>query len=129
MQQLLLLALGSETVAIPISKVERVVEIDAEQIEAAGAEQFCLIEDEPVLVMDLAAMIGFERAEVIGPTPVVLAEVRGERVALLVEHLAGQQEIYVKPIPQLLSCARPLSGLTVLGDGSPIFLLDVNQLA
>ncbi|MAE93439.1 MAG: chemotaxis protein CheA, partial [Deltaproteobacteria bacterium] len=128
-QRVLLLSLGSETVAVPISKIERVVEVAAEGIEQAGNEQFCLVDDEPVLVLDLARLIGFERAEMMGPTPLVLAEVRGERVALLVEHLAGQQEIYVKPIPQLLGSAKPLAGLTVLGDGSPIFLLDLNQLA
>ena len=60
--------------------------------------------------------------------PLVLAEVRGERVALQVERLAGQQEIYVKTVPGVLTCARALAGLTVLGDGNPIFLLDLNQL-
>jgi chemotaxis protein histidine kinase CheA len=61
-------------------------------------------------------------------TPLVLAEVRGERVALQVERLAGQQEIYVKSVPSFLACARALAGLTVLGDGNPVFLLDLNQL-
>lgn len=128
-QRVLLLSLGSETVAVPISKVERVLEVDAESIEQAGNEWFCLIDEEPLLVLDLARLIGFERAEITGPTSLVVAEVRGERVALLVEHLAGQQEIYVKPVPELLNTAKQLAGLTVLGDGSPIFLLDLNQLA
>ena len=61
--------------------------------------------------------------------PLVLVEMRGQRVALRVERLGGQQEIYVKPVPELLSSLRVLAGLTVLGDGRPIFLLDLNQLA
>jgi two-component system chemotaxis sensor kinase CheA len=128
-QRVLLMGLGPEIVAIPISKVERVVEVDGEAIEQAGNEQFCLVDDEPVLVLDLARRIGFSRSRDRGAIPLVLAEVRGERVGLLVEHLAGQQEIYVKPVPRLLTSARMLAGLTVLADGTPIFLLDVNQLA
>ena len=128
-QRVLLVGIADQRVAIPIAKVERVIEVDAEAIEHAGGEQFCLVDDEPVLVLDLAARLGFARSREGGATPLVLAEVRGERVGLLVEHLAGQQEIYVKPVPQLLASARLLAGLTVLGDGSPIFLLDMNQLA
>jgi two-component system chemotaxis sensor kinase CheA len=59
----------------------------------------------------------------------VLAEVRGERVALRVGRIAGQQQIYVKPLPDLLSGVRALAGLTILGDGRPVFLVDLNQLA
>ena len=52
----------------------------------------------------------------------------GERVALLVDRFEGQQEIYVKPVPDLLASVRILAGLTVLEDGSPVFLIDLNHL-
>ncbi|MCP3986902.1 MAG: hypothetical protein GY723_21150 [bacterium] len=128
-QRVLLMGIGAGIVAVPIAKVERVVEVEADSIEQAGNEQFCLVDDEPVLVLDLARRIGFSRSGDCGVIPLVLAEVRGERVGLIVEHLSGQQEIYVKPVPELLTSARMLAGLTVLADGTPIFLLDVNQLA
>ncbi|MDX1648368.1 MAG: chemotaxis protein CheW [Myxococcota bacterium] len=128
-QRVLLVGSGSETVAVPISKVERVIEVETDAIEHAGHEQFTLVDEEPVLVLDLAERLGLPVSSDEGGTSLVLAEIRGERVALRVECLRGQQEIYVKPVPRLLACARALSGLTVLGDGSPIFLLDLNQLA
>ena len=31
------------------------------------------------------------------------------------DRLAGQEEIYVKPVPRLLACSRVLAGLTALG--------------
>jgi two-component system chemotaxis sensor kinase CheA len=127
-QRVLLLGIGEETVAVPIGKVERVIEVEAMAIERAGRESFVLIDDDPVLVLDLAEQLGMGRAEEAQTTPLVLAEVSGERVALRVERLAGQQEIYVKSVPSVLLCARALAGLTVLGDGSPVFLLDLNQL-
>ena len=127
-QRVLLLGLGDETVAVPIAKVERVIEVEVAAIERAGRESFVLIEDEPVLVLDLGQQLGMGLAEETETTPLVLAEVRGERVALRVERLAGQQEIYVKSVPNLLACARALAGLTVLGDGNPSFLLDLNHL-
>ena len=127
-QRVLLLGLGSETVAIPIAKVDRVVEVDAATIEDAGREKFTLVDEEPVLVIDLGHCLGLCPAASEGTVPLVLAQVREERVGLLVERLDGQQEIYVKPPPRILAQARVLSGLTVLGNGRPVFLLDLAQL-
>jgi two-component system chemotaxis sensor kinase CheA len=59
----------------------------------------------------------------------VLSEVRGEMVALEVDRVQGQQEIYLKPVPELLGTVKVLAGLTVLGDGTPVFLLDLNHVA
>lgn len=126
-QRVLLVGLGGETVAVPISKVERVVEVDPSSIEASAGEAFALLDDEPVLVLDLAQRLGWDVAAS-GSAQLVLADVRGQRVALRVGRLAGQQDIYVKPLPVLLSGLRALAGLTVLGDGRPVFLLDLNQL-
>jgi two-component system chemotaxis sensor kinase CheA len=128
-QRVLLLGLAGETVAVPIARVERIVEVDAMAIERSGGESFAMIDEEPVLVLDLAEELGLLGARSEGPVTLVLAEVRGQRIALRVERLDGQQEIYVKPVPDLLIEVRALAGLTLLGDGRPIFLLDLNQLA
>jgi two-component system chemotaxis sensor kinase CheA len=133
-QRVLLLGVGPELLAVPISKVEKLCEIDTAEIERSGNEAFVLIDDEPVPVIDLVERLGVP----LGPTqkspldrvaPLALVEMRGDRVALRATRFAGQQEIYVKPVPRLFASMRALSGLTVLGDGHPVFLLDVNQLS
>ena len=126
-QRVLLVVLGGETVAVPISKVERVVELDPGAIDGSAGECFALIDDEPLLVLDLAQRLGWPAATN-SAAPLVIADLRGERVALRVDRLSGQQDIYVKPLPALLASLRVLAGLTVLGDGRPVFLLDLNQL-
>ncbi len=128
-QRVLLVGIGEERVAIPIGKVERILEVPAETIEEAAGEAFALVDDEPLPVFDLAKALRIEGASADpGSVPLVLSEIRGERVALRVARFAGQQEFYVKPLPELLARVRILSGLTVLDDGSPVFLLDLNQL-
>ena len=127
-QRVLLVGLGAETVAIPIAKVERVVEAARDAIEASGPDAFTLIDEQPVLVIDLATRLALASRARPRTVPLVLAELREQRVALAVDRLDGQQEIYVKPLPRLLAGARGLAGLTVLADGRPVFLLDVNQL-
>jgi chemotaxis protein histidine kinase CheA len=127
-QRVILLGVSGETVAIPVAKVERIIEVEAGAIERSGHEAFTLVEDDPVAVFQLAEYLCLPP-----PTPkaqevLVLADVRGELMAIKIDSVVGHQQIYVKPIPELLSSIRSLAGLTILGDGLPTFLLDLNQL-
>jgi len=71
---------------------------------------------------------GTER-EMPAMVPPVVTEVRGERVALRVDRFVGREEIYVKPVSEMMAGVRVLAGLTMLDDGRPVFLLDLNHLA
>jgi two-component system chemotaxis sensor kinase CheA len=128
-QRVLLVRIADERVALPIAKVERILEVSDDSIEEAAGDSFALIDDEPIPVFRLARELRIDADESAkGSVQIVISEVRGERVALLVDRFEGQQEIYVKPVPDLLASVRILAGLTVLDDGSPVFLIDLNHL-
>ena len=128
-QRVLLVRIADERVALPIAKVERILELSDDSIEEAVGDSFALIDDEPIPVFRLARELRIDADESAkGSVQIVISEVRGERVALLVDRFEGQQEIYVKPVPDLLASVRILAGLTVLDDGSPVFLIDLNHL-
>jgi two-component system chemotaxis sensor kinase CheA len=127
-QRVLLLDVAGERVALPIARVERIVELPLDMIETSGREAFALIEDEPIPVFSLAARLALESAGDANVATLVLTEVRGEQLAVQVDRVAGQQQIYVKPVPELLAPVRALAGLTILGDGRPVFVLEPTQL-
>jgi two-component system chemotaxis sensor kinase CheA len=128
-QRVLLVGISDVRVAIPIAKVERILEVPLDAIEEAAGDSFALVDGEPLPVLTLARLLRIEETESAQTAvPLVLSEIRGERVALRVDRFEGQQEFYVKPVPELLAPVRILAGLTVLDDGSPVFLLDLNHL-
>lgn len=53
---------------------------------------------------------------------------RGRRAALIVDDFAGQQDIVVKRFDPPRGGALMFAGATVLGDGSPALIVDVNSL-
>jgi two-component system chemotaxis sensor kinase CheA len=128
-QRVLLLGVSGQTIAIPVAKIERVIEVRSAEIERAGSEAFVLIDDCPVPVLDLAGQLQLTAVEETENSVLALAEVHGESMALHIDSIVGHQQIYVKPVPELLSSLKVLSGLTILGDGLPVFLLDLNQLS
>jgi two-component system chemotaxis sensor kinase CheA len=128
-QRVLLLGIGREIVAIPVAKVERIVELASAQIERSGHDAFVLIDDDPLPLIDLGAQLSLAPCRERAVAVLVLADVRGEVMALHVDAIVGQQQIYVKPVPRLLASRKALTGLTLLGEGRPVFLLDINQLS
>jgi len=128
-QRVLLVGIGTQIAAIPISKVGRILEIAQAEIERTGHDAFTIIDDDPLPVIDLGRHLAYERGEVGSLALLVLADVHGEVMALEVDSIVGQQQIYVKPVPELLASRKVLTGLTLLGEGRPVFLLDINQLS
>jgi two-component system chemotaxis sensor kinase CheA len=128
-QRVLLVGLGGEIAAIPIAKVERILEFDDAAIERSPHDAFVLVDDDPLPVIDLAHQLDIAPRAGRSRAVLVLADVRGEVMALQVDSIVGQQQIYVKPLPKLLASRRVLTGLTLLGEGRPVFLVDLNQLA
>jgi len=131
-QRVLLVEVTGQKLALPIGKVERIVEVSADDVESSGGDTFVVVDETPTPVLDLGRCVGWARTvgetPEASPIPLLLTEVRGERVAVRVDALGGQHELYVKPLPRMVAALPLLSGLTVLGDGRPVFLLDVNQL-
>jgi two-component system chemotaxis sensor kinase CheA len=59
----------------------------------------------------------------------VLAQERESgRVGLAVDALLGQHEAVLKPLARPLDRVAGLSAVTVLGNGRPVFILDVQRL-
>jgi len=59
----------------------------------------------------------------------VVLSVSGRSCGLLVDGLIGQREVVVKGLDTLLGRSDCLSGITVLGDGRLVFILDAAEIA
>jgi two-component system chemotaxis sensor kinase CheA len=82
-----------------------------------------------VPVHDLSRLLGFPESPGRDERAVVVADAsEGARVGLAVDTLIGQQEAVLKPLGQPLENVAGISAVTVLGNGRPVFILDVQRL-
>ena len=63
-----------------------------------------------------------------GTRPYVVVEAESGKVALGVDRLQGQEEVVLKALSRPLDLVPGLAGVTILGNGRPIFILDVQRL-
>ncbi|HYV68185.1 MAG TPA: chemotaxis protein CheA [Myxococcales bacterium] len=130
MANLLLVQVGGELYGVPLHRVLLTTEYD---LSARGGEGFearsLVVMGELVRAYGLAKLFGLPSLAPPGPRPFVVMEVDGLRFAISVDRLVGQEEAVLKPLFPPLDRVRGLSGITVLGNGRPLLVLDPRGLA
>jgi two-component system, chemotaxis family, sensor kinase CheA len=124
--QLLLVQAAGEVLGLPITKVLGVVE--AAGVDPGATRPVLHHDKAEVPVHGLATLLGFEEGEARGVRPFVVMEADKGPVALAVDVLVGQEEVVLKALSRPLDQLPGLAGVTILGSGRPIFILDVPRL-
>ncbi len=126
--QLLLVEAGGEVVGLPITKVLAAVEAQSPPLQAGSGARLLRHDQTLVPVHGLASLLGFPESEVRGQRPFVVMEAEPGPVALAVDVLVGQEEVVLKALSRPLDQLPGLAGVTILGSGRPVFILDVPRL-
>jgi len=129
--QVLLVEAGTHMLALPASRVLRAHSVRPEQVvEGEGRREIVL----GGKTLPLVGLIGLLEGDGRSPDPARITEsvLVGEEdeplVALGVERITGHREVVLKAVGSLLGKLGPFSGSTVLGDGRPVLILDVDRI-
>lgn len=136
----LMVEAGGEAFLLPISKVRKVFESHAHEI-SGGAVSY---NGAPLPVLPLAAALGIPPLPAQRETVTIIVvewTAPGENHAaagedaehknlagLLVDDFGDEIDAYVKPLLPPMSKLWGASGITIMGDGRPVFLLDLAQI-
>jgi two-component system, chemotaxis family, sensor kinase CheA len=122
----LLVAVGKLTLAVPLTAVGRTMELKSEELALIGDEEVFFLEEKMVPVVSLSRLMnidsGSQKKETVS---LFISEIKGRVIGVQVDRILGNQEIFVKPLLRPLSAMGGLSGATVLGDGEVVFIVDI----
>ncbi len=128
--QALLVMVGPEMYAVPLSQVERTLQISPKQVTKVRHWQIITDETGKALpLIPLGELLGVPEAEPWAGSgyAIVVGEAR-RRVGLVVDHLLGREEIVIRPLPSILGPVPGIAGASILGEGQVILILDVANL-
>ncbi|HHL39316.1 MAG TPA: hypothetical protein ENJ37_02310 [Deltaproteobacteria bacterium] len=125
----LLVHIGGEPFLVPISRIEKVVELDVARA-GGGAIEY---DGGAVEIVDGARLFGLPaRGEAASRAALVLLADCGPEgtkpLAVAVDDFGAETNALIKPLKPPLTGLRAISGVTVLGDGRPAYLVDVAAL-
>jgi two-component system chemotaxis sensor kinase CheA len=125
---LLLVQVGEEVFGIPIAKVVGAQEVDSDVLSRSRDTALLPHGNTLLPVHALDVLVGLPAPERRGVRPFVVMEGDSGKVALAVDRLLGQEEVVLKSLSRPLDLLPGLSGVTILGSGRPVFILDVPRL-
>lgn len=128
---ILLVEVAGERYGLPVSVVEQILEIEAQEIQHAQGQDVFARQGILLPLVRLRKLLGYDGG-VEGGVPtsslVVVSEMRGNLIGLVVDRFIGYREAVMKPLDKALRGVKGFAGVTILGDGSMVLILDLNTL-
>lgn len=123
----LLIEVGPETYAIPISNVVKALSVDNNDYKLVKGTPLLYVNNKLIPIIELKETFNVE-CKKLDKEIAIIVEKENEEVGLIVDSIIDQQEIVIKPLTNIFSNSKGFSGVTILGDGRVIPILDVSTL-
>jgi len=120
----LLVLLGDQPFALPLSMVREILPIDQERIQEVGGKETLVVRGEVLPVISLARMLGWPLTQY--PEYGVFMQTAERSFILGVDSFAGRDDAVIKSLEDF----RPkgVAGVTTLSNGQIVLILDMKEL-
>ena len=121
---------SDEVYILPLASVIESFQIKQQDINTvAHGARVVKVREEYMPVIELEQVFHVPRFEHLSVSPImVVIEADGQRVALMVDELLGQQQVVIKNLETNYRKVPNVSGATILGDGKVALILDTSGL-
>ncbi|MCG0274566.1 MAG: chemotaxis protein CheA [Thermosediminibacteraceae bacterium] len=127
--QALMVELGREKYAIPLSSIKEIVIIQTSELKKVQNNEVILLRGNVVPILRLHEILDIPNESPKDETLTVVIVKKGDKeVGLIVDTLLGEQEIVIKSLGNFLKNIKFIAGATILGDGQVALILDINTL-
>jgi two-component system chemotaxis sensor kinase CheA len=120
----MIVRINSKRLAIPISSIVEVANFKRDTTHHIGKGEAILLRDEVLQIYWLNDMMGSSAVCDI----LIIVQYQKRKCCIPVDIVEGQQEVVVKPLSRFIGNTRGVSGITILGDGEVVPVLDINTM-
>lgn len=120
----LLVRLGEQPFAVPLSMVREILPIDAKEVQEVGGRATMVVRGEVLPVLPLAGLLGWEQERT--PEYGVLMQTAELSFILAIDSFAGREDAVIKSLDDF----RPkgVAGVTTLSNGQIVLILDMKEV-
>ena len=129
--QVLMMKVAGQTVAVPNTTVERILELRPEEIRRMEGKPAVRIDGRALPLISMAEILELpirEMAEQEKKIGVVVLGAVEKRLAFHVDEFLGVQEVVVKNLGPQLQRVRNIAGATILGTGQVVMILNAGSV-
>lgn len=125
----LLVEIAGEPYAFPLVRIDRALKIGRDEIESLEERQYCRYEEQNIDLVYARQVLELEGEE--EPTNqihIVVISDHLNRYGLVVDRFMDEADLVVQPLDPRLGKIQDIASAAFLEDGSPVLILDVEDL-
>ena len=116
-------------ISLPMTFIAECVQPDMAAIKSvAGRGMLVELRGQYLPLLKLGELIGLSHCSALEAGILLVVEADGNRVALLVDILVGQEQVVIKSLESNFRKVDYIAGATILGQGQVVLILDVAAL-
>jgi two-component system chemotaxis sensor kinase CheA len=120
----MIVRINGKRLGIPISSIVEVANFKRGDTHQIGKGEAILLRNEVLQILWLNELVGAsDSCEVL-----IVVQYQKRKCCLPVDVVEGKQEVVVKPLSRFIGNTRGVSGVTILGDGEVVPVIDVNTI-
>jgi two-component system sensor histidine kinase and response regulator WspE len=126
-----LVEIGGEPYAFPLSRLDRISMVDRNELCELEGKPHALLDDQPVGIVDATTVLDLPSGPLRQPDQllrVVVVSDRGHRFGVVVDQFLGERDLRVSPLDTRLGKVPNVSSSSVLENGWPVLIIDVEDL-
>lgn len=125
----LIVEIAGELYALPISRVDRICQVEPRDIQQLEGRQFIQVDNNNIGLVSARRVIELDGPDSSSATASVLViSDRTDQYGLEVDRFVGEKELVVRPLDKRLGKVRDVSAAAIYEDGNPLLILDVDDL-
>lgn len=125
----LLVQIAAEPYAFPLARIDRIARIECSSIVEAEGNQFVVLDGKNVGLVSACQILEKEPAnESTGILSVIVLHERNHYYGMVVDKFLGERELVVQVMPEALGKVQDISAAALMEDGSPVLIVDVDDL-
>ena len=125
----LLVRISGEPYAFPLNRIDRILMLSKSAIQVLEGRQHFMMDDQPVGLVEANQVLALAGRDSIGDSfPVVVASDRSHRFGVVVDEFLGERDLEVRPLDARLGKVPNINSASVLEDGWPVLIVDVEDL-
>lgn len=125
----ILVEIANEPYAIPLTRIDRILNVDRAAVQTLEDHQFYTFDGEHIGLVDAhQVLMSTAIVEISETVPVVVVSDRLNRFGFVVDRFLGERDLVVKPLDPSLGKVPNISAAAILEDGSPVLILDIDDV-
>jgi two-component system sensor histidine kinase and response regulator WspE len=122
--------IAGEPYAFPMMRIDRIVSVPHADLRTLENHQFFLLEDKSVGLVSGRQVLEVDggTAPPVDAVPVVVLSDRTRLCGVAVDRFLGEHDLVIRPLDPRLGKVADVSAASVMTDGTPLLILDVEDL-